>query len=230
MTRAATALVDMYTPRPLVVVADPPAPVVAPVTVLPVPVAVPLVERDWVTEMRELINAHTGSDLPAPMVARKIVEELLGRDPELLHNWLLAGAVGFIREAISARDKSQRGRNRSLAGRNPEVRAAFRQGTEGEDPDEIRRLGDALHEKVVTDFLAERYVVSGHGDRMSLGEMGQAERLFVADGYQVTAKEHALREAFLRAIDKKAGPRKTSEVFTESTLAKLWHSLNGMNR
>jgi hypothetical protein len=183
-------------------------------------------ERDWIAEMRHLINLRASGTYNAPTVAREIVDELLRTDPELLRNWLLLGAVGFVRDAINARDKAQRGRNRTIAGRNPEVRAAFRNAAENADPVHIQRLGDALNEQVVTDFLTEHYLVAG-GNRMTLGDMRREERLFVADNYLTTAKEHELRADFLRAIDKRAGNRKTSEVFNEQKLAKLWHSLSG---
>jgi hypothetical protein len=183
-------------------------------------------ERDWVTEMRDIINLRATGTISAPVAAREIVDELFNNDPELLTNWLLLGAVGFIRDAINARDKSKRGRNRSIAGRSPEIRVGFRNAIATGDVAEIRRLSDTLNDKVVTDFLQERYVVPS-GDRMTFGDMGREERLYVADGYRVAAKEHALREAFIRAVDKRAGLKRTSEVFSEEKLAKLWHSLSG---
>jgi len=192
---------------------------------LPVPLRLLAPERDWVAEMRDLINDRASGSVSAPVAAREIVEELLRNDPELLRNWLLIGAAGFIRDAINARNKSQRGRNRNIAGRNPEVRAAFRNAVDNDDIEEVRRVGEVLNERVVTDFLQESYVVPG-GKQMRLGDMRHEERTFVAQSYRASAKEHALRAAFLLAIDKRAGNKKTSEIFTEEKLAKLWHSLS----
>lgn len=183
-------------------------------------------ERDWIEEMRLIINLKAGSDISAPIAAKEIVDALLKNDPELLQNWLLLGAAGFVRDAINAVAKSERGRNRSIAGRNPEVRAVFRNTVQEGSTDDVRRLSDDLNNEVVTNFLQERYVVPGNR-RMSFGDMGREERLFVANHYRQAAREHALREAFIRAVDRRAGLRRTSEVFSEEKLAKLWHSLNG---
>jgi hypothetical protein len=199
------------------------ATIAAPVS--PVPLRLLAPERDWVAEMRDLINDRAAGSISAPVAAREIVEELLRNDPELLRNWLLIGAAGFIRDAINARNKSKRGRNRNIAGRNPEVRAAFRNAVDNEDIEEVKRVGEAINDRVVTDFLQESYVVPG-GLQMKLGDMRREERMSVAYNYRTSAKEHALRAAFLLAIDKRAGNKKTSEIFTEEKLAKLWHSLS----
>ncbi len=183
-------------------------------------------ERDWMEEMRLIIKLKANGEASAPIAAKEIVDALLKNDPELLQNWLLLGAPGFIRDAINAVSKSERGRNRSIAGRNPEVRAVFRNTVQEGDASDLRNLGDNLSDEVVTSFLHERYVVAGNR-RMSLGDMGREERLFVAHHYRQAAKEHALREAFIRAVDRRAGLKRTAEVFSEESLAKLWHSLDG---
>lgn len=64
--------------------------------------------RDYVTEMRAVIDAEaTGTYVPGT-VAAHIVAKLRETDKDLLTGWLDAQAETFIRQAINNRDNSQR--------------------------------------------------------------------------------------------------------------------------
>jgi hypothetical protein len=168
--------------------------------------------RDYAAEMRAVIDAEAQGTYASPVVAQHIVDKLRATDADLLSGWLDAQAVQFVRHAINLRDCSTRGHNRTAVSRSVFRRAA-EEFAEGND------------EALTTNFLGEVYVVDG-GMRMPLAQMGRPERLFAADDYDGRARENAMRSAFLRAIDKKAGRRLTGEVFEEDKLAALWASLS----
>lgn len=60
--------------------------------------------RDFAAEMRAVIEAEAaGGPYVSAVVAAHIVDKLRATDPELLDGWLQAGAVQFLRHAISQR-------------------------------------------------------------------------------------------------------------------------------
>jgi hypothetical protein len=182
------------------------------------------VERNYAKEMRELIDERATGNYAAAVVAAELVAELSNKDPELLENWLYSNAGNLIRDLIMSRDKSRRGRNRARANENVESKSVFIQAVEAGDLEKIAALR-AEYADQQTEFLKERYATAD-GSRVSLGEMNHDQRVWVADHYKETAASNLLQEAFLRAIDRKAGRKQTWEVFDEETLAKLWRSLS----
>jgi hypothetical protein len=170
-------------------------------------------DRDFAAEMRAVVDAETG-DGPyhSPAVAAHIVEKLRATDPELLDGWLHAGAVQFLRHSINLRDCSTRSHARQTAGRS-----VFRQAAADYE------AGD---EGAMAAFLDTRYVVED-GSRVRLAEMRKADLNFAADDYQRRASDQLMQEAFLRALAKKVGNRKVSDVFDDEKLSAMWTSLAG---
>jgi|RhiMethySRZTD1v2_1073278.scaffolds.fasta_scaffold605059_2 hypothetical protein len=168
-------------------------------------------ERNYAQEMRELIDMTTQGRYTSASAAQEIVNYLREHDPDLLHGWLDAQAVHFVRVAISNRDHSARAYNRTAASRS-----VFRKAAEDFDNGDEAPLR--------SNFLDEVYVIEA-GVRMPLRQMTSVELSFVADDFGRSAKESLWREAFLRALAKKCGTRTVEQVFDEETIAKLWISV-----
>lgn len=170
--------------------------------------------RDYAAEMRALMDEERAvPGYASPIGAANIVAKLRANDPELLAAWLDAGAEQIVRHALNQIDCGQRTHARTAA-----VRSAFRRAAE-----DYEETGD---EKSVASFLELRFPIED-GSRRSLGEMRRAERRFVANDYDRRAADSAMMAAFLRAVDKRAGTKRTDEVFDNATLERLWASLAG---
>jgi hypothetical protein len=171
-----------------------------------------LMSRNFAAEMRSLIDAETSTGpYVSAVVAEHIVEKLLATDTDLLDGWLRAQAVNFLRHAINLRDCSQRTHARMTASRS-----VFRNAAEAADAGDTEALGSFLH----TVYVIE------DGSRVRLSEMRKPELLFVADDYGRRASDALLQEAFLRALAKKVGTKRVSDVYDEDKLAKLWQSIS----
>jgi hypothetical protein len=170
-------------------------------------------QRNYVAEMRSVIDSETASgDYSSPLVAEHIVKKLRVTDPDLLDGWLHAQAVQFVRHMINLRDCSARTHARTAA-----RRSAFA------DSAALHAAGD---ERAMVGWLDVVHVLED-GGRKRIAEMTAAELGFVADAYDARANENALHAAFLRAVAKRVGKRKVSDVFTEQKLTTLWQSIAG---
>lgn len=184
--------------------------------------------RDYVAEMRDYIALRAVGSYSTPTLAQDIVAELQVNDAKLLRGWLDMQAVALIRDAINGRNRSARAYNRTIAGRDPTTRSVFRgaiEAAEGGDGAAAAALNDEL-ELRQTDFLSERYLVED-GRNKALGDMTRADLNYAADSYHELAKGNLLQEAFLRAVAKKVGTKKVSDVFSEETISRMWLSLPG---
>lgn len=86
-----------------------------------------------------------------------------------------------------------------------------------------RAFGEAIDGGDVQDyFLSTAYIVDEQNTRRRMGDMTGADHRFVASQYEVTGKEALMMAAFHKALAKKIGSRKTSEVYTEEQIAALW--------
>lgn len=168
--------------------------------------------RNYAAEMRALIDAETaGGPYVSAQVAERIVEKLTATDTDLLSGWLHAQAVQILRVAINQRDCSQRTHARMTASRS-----VFRNAAQAAEAGDTEELGS---------FLATVYVIED-GSRVRLAEMRKPELLFVAEDYGRRAADSLLQEAFLRALAKKVGQRKVSDVYDEDKLSALWLSIS----
>jgi len=183
--------------------------------------------RDYVGEMRELINAEaTGSYTPSN-VARKIAEKLRTEDPELLAGWLDAQAEAILREAVNARDRSQRTSARYSAPRSAfameakameQVNSGFAADGWAADSPQQRRAAQMGR------WLSSRFTIAD-GSRRQLADMSRGDLLFVGEAYTERARDALLTAAFLKAIARKVGDRTVIEHYTEQQLSTMWDSL-----
>ncbi len=169
-------------------------------------------DRDFVGEMRAVIDAEaTGTYVPG-VVATAIVEKLRATDPELLHGWLDAQAPQIIRHAINLRDSSQR-----TAARHSRPRSVFAADAEAAEAGEPERLAG---------WLGTRFTVED-GSRKPLAEMAKDELLFAGDTYEARARENKLTAAFLRAVARKVKSGVVADHFSDEQLTTMWNSLTG---
>lgn len=174
----------------------------------------PVGERDYLAEMRALIEAETSAgEYVSALVAQHIVNKLRATDPDLLEGWLHANAVGFIRHSINLRDCASRTSARHNAKRN----------TFADDAERFAK-GDR---GAMSDWLSVVHVVDEAGTRKRLADMVAGDLDHVATDYEHRANENRLHAAFLRALAKKVGKRTVSAVFTEEKIAALWQSIAG---
>lgn len=168
--------------------------------------------RNYASEMRQVIDQETATGpYVSAAVAEHIVEKLRATDPDLLTGWLDQQAVQFLRHAINLRDCSVRTHARMTAGRS-----VFRDAALASEAGDTGALGA---------FLRTVYVIED-GSRVRLSEMTKPDLLYVAEDYGRRAAENLLQEAFLRAVAKKVGARKVSDVFDEDKLNSLWRSIS----
>lgn len=168
--------------------------------------------RDFAAEMAALIDAETSTGpFVSAVVASHIVDKLRATDADLLRGWLDFQAVGILRDAISTRERSSRSHARAIRGRSVFADAA-----------EQHAAGDAA---ALCSFLDVRYVVDDQNTRVRLADMDKASLLFAADDYRRQANENLMEEAFLRALARKVGRRKVSDVYSEQQIAAMWSGL-----
>jgi hypothetical protein len=170
------------------------------------------VPRDFVSEMRKIIDAETsaGPAYSTPVVARRITAALRAEDPDLLFGWLNSQAESLILDAINYRDRSARAYARRTSDR--------------------RRFADAVaaytggDTEAMAQWLAVPFTVDG-GTRKRLADMEAADLLFAAGGYTARARENAMTAAFLRALAGRVGAGAVRDHYTNEQLSTLWRSL-----
>ena len=168
--------------------------------------------RDYVTEMRAVIDAEaTGTYVPG-IVAAHIVDKLRETDPDLLAGWLDAQAETFIRQAINNRDNSQR-----TAARYSRPRSVFAEDAAAAEAGEPERLAG---------WLSTRFTVED-GSRKPLADMAKDDLLFASDAYTARANENRLTAAFLKAISRKVKTGVVADHYTDDQLSAMWDSLTG---
>jgi hypothetical protein len=170
-------------------------------------------DRDYGSEVREIVDKFCVDNWTAPSVATKVVDHLITSDPDLLHGFLRMHAHGIIRDMVTSAHRSIRTYNRIQASRSVFKEAAdqFEQGNE---------------EPLRTGFLQESYALED-GSWRPLKDLRAEELSFVAGRLENQAATMAMRAAFLRALARRCGDTPVGDVFSEVQLAKLWNSLTG---
>lgn len=175
-----------------------------------------MTDRDYVAEMNALCRAVLGeSDSPLPIVAQDLVTRLGDNDQELLTGWLEARAADFLRDHLGHMMRSDRRVSRSQASRALERPRAFERAARAFEAGDASALGAR--------FRAE-YLIDDKGTRRRVADMTGPDHLFVATGYQTESKHSAFLARVHRAVAKKIGDRKTSEVYTEEQYAEMFGS------
>lgn len=173
--------------------------------------------RDYITEMNDAIDAALpDGDYVVPLVAHDLVEKLRANDPDLLSGWCEAKYEVILTDFIHHKVKNRRSKSREASARSAFAEAA---GRFADDGDVV-----AMRDAVRSPFDVE-YVVNGENLRRKVRDMTGQDHRFVADEYAETKQTALLLESFHRAVAKKVGRRRTSEVFTEETYLAMYRSI-----
>lgn len=163
--------------------------------------------RDYVGEMRRLIDGETvGSYVPG-VVAQRVYHRLQAEDPDLLHGWLYRQATSFIRDAINKRDSSLRTRARYHT-----PRSVFAADAASGNAERVRRWMDV------------KFTVEG-GVHLALAEMNKANLEFVAATYELRARGAWTQKTFLERLAEQVGNDRVEDHFTDEELSVLWEEL-----
>jgi hypothetical protein len=168
-------------------------------------------ERDFVSEMRTLIDKEAAGEYVSGIVAAEIVGKLRANDPELLLGWLEAQAVTLIHQVINHRDRSRRTHARTAGPRSVFAAAATEH--------------DGGNSATLCDLLATHYVVDGANLRKPLGSMNAADLQFVSARYDQRAADARMEGAFFAALARKVGDGTVSDHFDEAQLRAMRNSL-----
>lgn len=168
--------------------------------------------RDYVADMRAVIDAEASGEYIAGTVAERIVEKLRATDPDLLTGWLDVQAVNLIRDAIGQRDRSQR-----TAARYAGPRSVF------SDAADAAQNGDSSR---LRGLLTTVYVVDETNLRKPLASMTAEDLKFASGAYADRAADMKMHATFLAAVARKVKAGKTvGDHFTEQQLADMLASL-----
>lgn len=167
-------------------------------------------DRDFLGEMDALIDAMTqGSDWVPAVVAAKLAESV---EPALLDGWLREMAVALLTSVISRRERSTRAAARTRAGSRAFAAAA--PALESGDPETLSSF-------------AVTYAIDDDNTRRRVADMTGPDHLFVAADYEKDAKPLLMLAAFHKAVAKKVGSKRTSDVFSEAKYDQLFRSITG---
>jgi hypothetical protein len=170
-----------------------------------------MTDRDYVSDMRAVIDREASGEYISGVVAVEIVGKLRANDPDLLGGWLDAQAVTLVHQAVNDRDRSLRARARTTGPRSVFAEAASR-----------HERGDS---SALESMLDAPYVVNAEDLRKPLGAMTSSDLTFVADGYRGRAASAAMEAAFFAALAKKVGSGTVADHFTDEKLSELRASL-----
>jgi hypothetical protein len=171
-----------------------------------------MTDRDYLADMTAAIEAAVPEgEYVAALVAADLVEKLRVEDPELLAGWLDLRAAVVLADVIARRSNSKRQAARAAA-----PRTAFQ---------EAARTFEVERDPLVMSPFATHYVVDGENLRRRVADMTGADHEFVASGYADTKTTAALLEKFHRAVAKKVGDRRTSDVMSEEQYARMYRSI-----
>jgi hypothetical protein len=170
-------------------------------------------ERDYVQEMRAMIDQEACGEYVSGIVAAQIVEKLRVNDPDLLIGWLGAQAVALVHQAINERDRSRRTHARTAG-----PRSVFAQAAEKHERGEVAPLYR---------LLDTHYSVNSENLRKPLASMNGGDLEYVSGSYQARASDAAMEAAFFAALARKVGDDTVAEHFTEDQIREMRASLRG---
>lgn len=180
-------------------------------------------DRDYAAEMNDRITEAVGNwGTSAGVVAAKLHAQLLENDPEFLDGWLHAMAVPLLRRVIGLRSSHLRTVGRRRAGASAFAAAAddFAEALE-RGSDEVAEIGVRF-----AGMFACDHEVDGEHNRKLVPDMTGSDHLFVAEHeYERNAKHQKMLAAFHRAVAKKVGKHRTSEVLTEEQYEAMYRSI-----
>jgi hypothetical protein len=169
--------------------------------------------RDYRADMNALLDIKVpDSEFVPAIVAAELTDWLRDNDPDLLRGWLDSMAVVLLTDVIGMRARSSRARAQRAAAPGAFAKAAAK----------FESSGDAEHLSV----FRTTCVVSEDNLRRAIGDMTNADHLFVADRYELSARSAQMDAAFHRAVAKRlTGGKRTSDVMDEETYLRLRESI-----
>lgn len=166
-------------------------------------------DRDFAAEMNALCRQMLNdSDRPLPVVAHDLVAAVRASDPDLLNGWLDQRATDFVRDHLGHMVRGDRALSRTQ-----ERPRAFAQAAAAFEAGDRAALGAR--------FRAE-HLIDEEGTRRKVADMTGADHLFVAGRYNDDSRHAAFLARVHRAVGKRVGARKTSEVYTEDQYAAMF--------
>ena len=167
--------------------------------------------RDYVGEMRALVDKETARGPYGPGIAKEIADTLTANDLDLLSGYLLAQAPQIIWQMIIDRDRSKRAHARTADPRSAFAAAAAEH--ERGNPAPLREWLDCA------------YAVED-GSRRTLATLTKDDLCFVATGYEDRSKANAFEAVFFRAIAKRCPTGTVADHFSEEQIAELRRRLS----
>ena len=138
-------------------------------------------ERNYVQEMRDLIDQEATGEYVSGVVAAQIVEKLRVNDPDLLIGWLGAQATALVHQAINERDRPRRTHARTAG-----PRSVFAQAAEKHERGEVAPLYR---------LLDTHYSVNSENLRKPLASMNGGDLEYVSESYQARASDPLIASA-----------------------------------
>lgn len=161
--------------------------------------------RDYRREMRELIEEReSAGPYQSRTLAENLVNDLRGSDLDLLNGWLFYHAAKLLWLEINEID---RGRRTAARDSGP-----FADAVGEAEAGKPEKLGK---------YLSTSYVIAADNTRDMLGNLKAPELNFVAKNYEAQSKSLAFEAVFFRALAKRVGADKVSDVFTDDQIAEF---------
>lgn len=160
--------------------------------------------------LRQIIAERIpAEDFVVSVLADKVHTYLVAEEPELIEAWLHENARRFIADEIRNSERSRRGQI-AAAARNekPSLFAHAARRFQAGDPTALQ-AGTALRS------FDAHFVVNEKNVRRRVADMTGSDHDFVASKYDVTGNKARMLASFHKAVARKVGDRKTSEVFSE---------------
>lgn len=160
--------------------------------------------------LRQIIEERIpAEDFIVSVLADKVHSYLTSEEPELFEAWLHENARKFIAAEISHAERSHRAAI-GAAARNekPSAFAHAARRFQAGDPTALQ-TGTALRS------FDAHFVVNEKNVRRRVADMTGSDHDFVASKYDTTGNKAKMLASFHKAVARKVGDRKTSEVFSE---------------
>jgi hypothetical protein len=167
--------------------------------------------RDYVVEMRALIEQEAQGEYWSNQVAEHIVEKLRVNDPELLTGWLEAQAITLLTQTINSRDRSLR-----AVARVNKSRSVFAVDASSAEKGQKEHL---------VSWLTVPYALEDNA-RKPLALLTASDLRYVADRYQERAKHNKFEAIFFEMLAKKVGSKTVGEVFSDEQIVRLREQIN----
>ena len=176
--------------------------------------------NEWISAKIAAVQPTEGTFTPSDLAA-ELAAKLAATEPETFSAWLHMQGTSTIKEAISSKLMSERGkaRSRARAGAFAEVMKRVEAGD-----------AEALKGGLTSRMLETWYAVDEDGTRRLLKDMTKEDHEFVATSYEKAANRSRLLASFHRTIAQRlAEGQKTADLLTEEEVDRLYNHAFGDN-